>query len=1849
MLLLAACDCGPSNDPNKPDVHVVSFAPEGSTLDERAAMQLLFDQPVVSEDQIGAPFSDAIVTVEPAIDIDVHFRDRQTLVASPVEALTPGTRYTLTIDPDAFPADVPEDQLSHSFVFHPIEVRGVVGTDPSYFPPEAPFEIGFNLPVAAADVARHCAIFRGENRTALERAGENEAADTISMKPSSALAQGERYELRCEGITPHGGNAALAAEYKQDLHVYPLASIVRTTPAANGTVTPDELELLVETATPVDRESLARHVTLHPDIPGFSTGWVQQDERTFTQTLNLEAATDYELRFAQGLTDRFGQRLASATNVAFRTTDASPRLYLETGIFAVEAESPGFPVYTRNLSEFRVQCAFIPKNEIPRMLTTTMDYDPWYSDGSDAINWTEHRLRPVEFTVPIAQARNRWSLHDLDLPNRCGGAGRRGMYLAEFKSAEVEAARRGGDGWWQYPYRLLGNVTNLGVLLKAGPSSGLVWVTSVSTAAPVEGAQVTVYDSRGARVHAGRTDANGLLRMPGSSTLLRQRGPGDADPYQEEEYGYEMDGYRSQRMLVIVEKDGDLATVDGNWQNGIQIWNFGVDQDTRTGGASTVRGFILSDRGIYRPGERVHFKGFVRELTAGSAPRVPARRALSVTVEDSEGTQVFARRIEASPFGGFDFSLNLGEEAPLGDYYVRAQLGTTTFREEFVVQEFRPVSFEITERSSTAAAPRIGDRMRFDYNASYLFGAPVGSAEAEWTIYRRRKFVSFPEYSEYTFEDWSGSEDGYWARYETPEQQWITDGSGRTSARGDLSVQFQDRATSLAGAQDYLVDVRITDPTDQTVSKRSVITIHPTDMYLGLHTQEWVQAVNMPFAINAVALTPEGRRIAANATLSYEKRTHRCAGGEGPYGHWNCETESHPVWSRQISLREGGVTTERINPTEAGEFTIKLSGTDRAGRPVVATSTVYIIGEGEAFWSGDESARMGLIASKARYEPGETARLVPQADVGGATALITYERDGVFDARVERLAAGVPAIEVPVDGSFAPNMYVSVAAVRGRTSPRDEGRPIFRMGLANLEVATTQKRLAIEITTERDDYRPGETVNGSIRVLANGAPVSAEVSLSVADEGVLQLIAYKTPDPLAAFYERWGLGVENSTNWNRIARSRPPLGFEEGEDGDDGGGRSDQVRSRFVSSAFWAPALVTDAEGRATFSFEAPDNLTAFRLMAAAADAGDRFGSSEKRIRIRKELMISPILPRFFHQGDRIRVGATVHNHTGSDATATVRIEPQGVWIREREETVTVPAGGTARVVFRGQVSCSGRRATIRFSAEMGAHRDASEHTIDIRADRVIDREAVSEGYLEGPGNVEAALAWADPTIAGESRLLVTVDRTGLSDLEPSLRYLLEYPYGCLEQTLSSLIPLFKVRDLATTLNLVGLRNQAKLRTYISLGVSKVFRHQHADGHFSLWPSTDTEPFLTAYALWGLAEAKAAGVTVREDASQRGLTALQTWANDSRRSMGSPGETATMATAAYVLAVWNRPDAGLNARLYEGRAALPSYGKAFLMRALVRSRGPLEQIQTLGREIEAAAVIDGDRATIRETANESDLHHYLNTDVRSTAIALSAFLEAEPSHAMIPQLVNGLKHARVEGGRWSNTQENLYALVGLSDYARRVTEGTTNVTVTLGGRVLERRALTGATALAIDQRLNRIEPGALRIESDGPVYYGVRMLLARPPAAGDARMDGFDVARQYLDHGSGMPITEARVGQLIRVVVTVRAPETYEHVAVVDPIPSGAEVVNLELATESARGPTPAEPRPWEARTWAHRELRDDRAEAFATRFEAGDETFEYLIRATREGTFSVPGTTVETMYDPSHFARLASTTLTVR
>jgi uncharacterized protein YfaS (alpha-2-macroglobulin family) len=518
----------------------------------------------------------------------------------------------------------------------------------------------------------------------------------------------------------------------------------------------------------------------------------------------------------------------------------------------------------------------------------------------------------------------------------------------------------------------------------------------------------------------------------------------------------------------------------------------------------------------------------------------------------------------------------------------------------------------------------------------------------------------------------------------------------------------------------------------------------------------------------------------------------------------------------------------------------------------------------------------------------------------------------------------------------------------------------------------------------------------------------------------------------------------------------------------------------------------------------------------------------------------------------------------------------------------------------------------------------------------------VGEGSTQD--RVKHDLPATGPVLPGRGSLEVSLDRSGMGRLDEGLAYLVGYPYGCLEQTTSKVVPMIAISELAKNIHLPGL-DARQARSFVEVGIAKILRHQSEDGGFGLWIGAQPEAQYTATGLWGLSVAKAAGFKVDDEAVKKGAAYLRKHAEFAGHGTELLGQHGTRAFAAYVLASLGQADQGTLARMFEDRASLPIYGRAFLLRALLAA-GRADLSKPLA--VELGALVPG-TGLIHEVKGE--LSWYWSSDVRTTALVLWALNLATPGDARVAQLAEALLTSR-DQGRWASTQENVFGLLALSDLAKaRSSAGQVTATVRLGERVLAKKTIAAKSVEHISVPLARLGTGALVITAEGgEIFYSARLRVERPMSP-DSFDHGIVVERAYLDPDTRAPLTEIRLGQQVLVRLSVNSPTHRAHVALVDRLPAGFEPVLERFANADEwrqRRAQTYDPNHWNT-LWQNEELHDDRMQIFADTLAEGISEHEYLVRAASTGTFVAPPATVEAMYEPSVQGRSAAGSVEIR
>ncbi len=1834
FIFLSGCNKQSKEDDRSKIDHVVSFLPKDVTDNSREPIVISFDKKIAVQSMIGKSIFPLPVKITPNLKTVAVYKDEYSISIKPLSPMTPSTRYTVSLGTIG---DISySGNKTFSFVNRPFKIKDVKNLNLKMASTDPQFIIEFNLPVKAEKIIQGCKIVSKKNKHItydINVKNKNTSDKDVYAFSKKSLKKNHAYTLLCMNIKPEGANEGLLKPFKLNFKTRPDFNVQKALPSEN-TIPPEGNRIKIIFSTPVSRDEFNSniHMYLNGQVLNSDNFESSDDGRIFKWNTYLEALSNYKIVIKKEVKDIFKRVLDKNIIIKFKTTDAPPELDIQKGIYAIEDSGRGYQLWSRNVSSVKLTCAKINPDKIATIiLNNKIDFYPWYKENKP-IKWKKYGLKPVTTLVELNSVKNRWNSTIIDLSKLCSNSKnlKDGLFLAEFENSKVKKIMADRK-WGTYPYRLLGNVTNLGVMIKNGTANGLVWVTDLSGGNPVPGANVVIYDTHGKKLFKGKTDRDGIVKIPGNYELNKKR------KHIEEDY------YSSGRLIAIVKKGSDIAVADGDWDSGISAWNFNFTPD-HSDKKSRIRGFIQSDRGIYRPGEKVFFKGLVREIVINKIPFVPKNTKALISIEDSTGDELFKKSIKLDEFGAFYFNINLSRFARLGDYYVHVKVKDQNFEEEFFVEDFKPVSFEILNKTKNRSL-KTGERINFRFKSRYLFGPPVKEASVYWSAERRTHHVWFKEFPSYSFskedsccmgwymEDWYNEDAG---------GEVIADGELVTDANGITKFSVKDNNKKIESAQDYIIKVRVTDPANQQVTKKIAVTAHPYSFYLGINADNWIYKTGEPVTVNTIAISPDAKKIKTNAELKLIRQKWKCNYKSVYSSYSTCKATYKTVITKDISIGIHGAKTEII-PKEPGDYILRVSSKDETGKTVEASTSIWVTGKGASWVDRDENHKMTLIPSKSSYQKGETATIIPKYNTSGSTMLLTVEREGIMESKIVKGVAYGEGINVALKDTYAPNVYVSLAAVSGRKGEGDKNRPVFAMGIVNLKMDTTSKNLKVTILTEKKNYKPGETVKAKIKVSSFKQPVVSQLSVSVADEGVLKLINYKTPNPMDTFYKPWDQGVGTATNYLKLLRIKYP--DQDNEEGADSGRATSRIRSKFVSSAFWNPAIVTDKNGEAEIEFKAPDNLTAFRIMAVAATKKDLFGSGEKRFTVFKKVLAKAVLPRFFRVDDKTEAGAVIYNYSGKDGKATVKIKAPSLGIKSKTKSVTIKKGSSKPVLF-DVITKNKKNAKIYLEVKLNNFKDAFKKNVPVKRNIITERKSILTGRVQ---NKTVNVSWPEDVIKNESSININIDRFGLGMFSESLSYLIAYPYGCLEQTISRLLPMIKLKELVKTLKIKNI-NGVKLDRYIKEGIQKIYRFQDDEGFFSLWIDDGNRgnPYLTAYALWGLNEIERSGYTIKKKVKYDALDALKSFAG-SRQDITDKKIAAQLSMAAYIFAVYDSPDEPLNNRLFENLNFLPVYAKAFLMRALFlstkkskadieTSKEKIEKIVTLIKE---QAGIDGDSAFIKE---EKGLDYLMSSSVRTTAMVISALIEVDKTIPLIDKLIKGLKEHMGSNNYYSSTQENLYALIAINDYITLKQAEDATVKLSYNDQIILEQKITGKKIISLNLNLKNLKEGKLSITSSGKIYINAALILKKIQKKSTKISHGINIQREFLDLKTLLPVSTVKSGDVIKVRVTVATDSKVDYLAVEDPFPAGFEPVNTKLETEDDSLANKAKVS-WQ---WDFTEQRDSKMLAFADKMSKGQKIIEYLLRATHKGVFNVPPASAHLMYKPQVNGRSQSASLQV-
>ena len=1461
-------------------------------------------------------------------------------------------------------------------------------------------------------------------------------------------------------------------------------------------------------------------------------------------------------------------------------------------------------------------------------------------------------------------------------------------------------------------------VTNLGVHFKLGRENALAWVTTLDKGQPVAGATVRVSDCRGKEVAHATTDAQGIARFKGVSPQAPRCE--DDSFYSDTQQAYFVSA-RAQNNGVA-----DLAFTWTSWQKGIEPWRFNVPTNLES--QPDTRAHTVFDRTLLRAGETVSMKHLLRTET-GSGFGLPQANPDTLVIthvgSGQEYTQPLHWRNTATGGRSAESSFAIPPSARLGVYQVALRGAEPSGDEgqrfyesgQFRVEEFRlPVlQGQVGPEGKEALIGATSVPVQVQVN--YVSGGPASGLPVRVSALTREKWLRFADYEDFSFAAPRGARQGGDSGEEeatsTQDQRVVADKLAATlDKNGTAKLTIADLKPSPR-PQDLLIETSFADPNGEIQTLRGTTTLWPAGVIPGIKTEGWVSA-SQSVKLQALALNLTGQpqagvpldvKAVARITTTSRKRM---VGGFYTYDN-RTETRDLGTVCTGTSDARGMVSCD-VKLTQPGEIELIVTARDAQARQVQAAGSVWVTRQGELWFGGENHDRMDVLAEKKLYQPGETAKFQVRMPFRYATALVAVEREGIVHTQVVELRGDDPTIALKVDEAWGPNAYVSVLALRGRLrevpwysfftwgykAPRewwrafredskdyvaatplvDLSKPAFRLGMAEIRIASQAHALAVDVKADKESYPVRGKAQVTIAVKRpDGQPAAnAEVALAAVDQALLELMPNGSWKLLDAMLQRRAWGVETSTAQMEIV-GRRHYGRKAVPTGGDGG-RGSPTRELLDTLLLWNPRVQLDAQGQARIEVPLNDALTTFQIVGVADMGTGLFGTGQTAIRATQDLQIISGLPPLVREGDQFRAMLTLRNTT--QKPMKVELTPRATLLELKPQTLDIPAGEAREAHW--DVTAPPQLAHTRAEAlmwEIEAHDTASGARDALKvSQRIIPAvplkvQQATLVQLDQPYTLAVAPpADALPASGDKRGGLQIALQPRLAEGLPGVRdWFARYPYSCLEQTVSKSIGL---RD-----EQLWQQTVARLPAYLdSDGLAYYFPPQGAD-------AARGSDSLTA---WLLAATHEAGQLRKAftlpDAMRAQMIAGLTAFVEGRieRRHWSPREDLDVRKLAAIEAL-SRHGAARPAMLSSLTIApnqWPTSAVIDWINVLKRLQGipnQREQLSQAEQILRARLSAQGTRLAFSTEADDHWWWLMAGGDVNAARLLLTVMNDPAWKDDL-GRLVAGFI-GRQQNGAWATTTANLWGGLALEQFSK-AHESTPVAGFTL--------ARLGAASNAVDwakvTRLKASDPqGATHAASafGAPAAPGMltNNTLLLPWGAGPATLSvthegsgkpwltvqslaavelkapfaaGYQIKKTITPVEQAdrkLPAGQYSRGDILRVTLDITAASDMTWVAVTDPVPTGATILGSGLGRDSAIATL------GEKLGRTTLPIFEERSfEAFRAYYEhlpKGTVKVEYTLRLNNAGSFQLPPSRVEALYAPEMFGEAPNARVTVR
>lgn len=1731
-----------------------------------------FNKELVPDSLLNRWDSTAYVEFEPNIRGRFRWEHGDELIFSPAEPMAPATTYKASIGKEvltfskfsnvstdgALEFHTPDLQLENS------NITWVLDDATNKAIPQV--DLYFNYVVTPAVLKDKLNVtVEGEKKEYIIQTINNDKK--VSLRILNVKTEDKDYSTSVtleKGVVPDGGKNATKETLEEKFSIPSPYTLTVTNVESRH----DGLSATVKvfTSQQVVASSLSNFIKLTPLVKY----GVEVEEDGFLITGDaFDASKIYDLLLIKGLRGKLGGTLKEdyKSNIAFGQLEPSVSFGNSKAVYLSALGNKNIEVRITNLPKVKVIVSKIYESNL--LAAHKYGYSPkgggddYYYDGEGSDATLGDVIYEKEIDTRSLPKYGGSRLLNFNIADRVKDFN--GIYHLRIQSTE---------DYWLNDSRFI-SMSDIGLMAKEGKEKMLVFANSIKSAASLNGVNVTVYGANNQVLGMGTTNSDGVA-----------------------EVAYVRKEFSGFKPAMVIAKTADDFNYLPFHNTGVNTSRF--DVGGKSWSPANMDAFIYAERDIYRPGEKINANVLLRTNDWKTPGEIPVK--MKFIMPNGKEMKNFRKMLNEQ--GSAEVSIDLPMAAVTGSYQLELYSGNDVLlnSKSFSVEEFVPDRIKVAAELNKKVLS-VGDSTSLKINAVNFFGPPAANRKYETEIQFKQSYFSPKKYEKFNF-----SLANQTTFFDKIVKEGTTDANGNATEGVGVPSIYENMG--LLAVNIYTT---VFDETGRPVCRVTNADVFTQNVFYGLgYDGYYYYPLNQSVKFPLVAVSRDEKVVSAPAKVQIIKHEYRTVlSKSGDYYRYESQKEDKILKDEVVNIN-GENTNYVFIPRQPGDYEIRVYAPNAE---TYVSRSFYSYG---GWGSGDNSSfevntegQIDIETDKKEYFTGEKAKLLFKTPFSGRM-LVTMETDHVLSYQYVNVENRSASLDFSLSAEHLPNVYITATLIKQHTV---SDIPLtVAHGFQSLKVDEKNRKMDVQITSNKTTR---SRTKQKIRVKA--APGSY-VTLAAVDNGVLQVSNMKTPDPYNYFYQKKELGVN--------AFDLYPLLFPElrarlsstGGDGADMEKRNNPMPNKRIKIvSYWSGVQKANGSGEVNFEFDVPQFSGEIRLMAVAYK-DEQFGAGESNMTVADPVVISAGLPRFLSPGDTVTIPVTLTNTTKNAANAKVTIKVNGPLqiVGVASQQTNLAANAENKAVF--QVVAQNRidSGSIHIDVNALGENFFDETQITVRPPSTLQKESGS-GSISGGSSQTISIA-ANRFMPGSADYQLIVSKSPALELGNQLNYLVQYPYGCTEQTVSAAFPQLYFGDLADVMK----KNKSASSTSvanINEAIRKIKMRQLYNGSVTMWDDEGSANWwATVYAAHFLLEARKAGYDVDNSLIETMMSYLinrlktkETIDYYYNRTFNKKIAPKEVAYSLYVLALGNRAQISVM-NYYKANSNMLALDSKYLLSAAYALMGDKKSFAAM-----LPTSFSGE-VSVAQTGGS------FYSEVRDEAIALNTLVDVDPGNAQVPIMARHVSKLLKER-YWLNTQERAFGFLALGKIARITARSNVTGELKVNGKSVG-KLIDG------DLKLNAKQLGGTDVQvitnGSGRLYY--YWVAEGVSATGSYKEeDSYIKVRRQFYNRYGQLISSNTFKQNDLVIVKLSIEKTFstsvENVVITDLLPAGFEIENPRTKElpgmdwiKDGYSPTALD-------------VRDDRIHFFID-VNSSKQNYYYAVRAVSPGMYRMGPVSADAMYN---------------